>query len=216
MDFEPGMGHVRLSRAAMLAVPSALAAAGMGAAMLQGMVGATLSSAQGFTLQSTAIHSSGLKLRPGVATVAGGNSKTLYAETGTTTSAHGVDINAAVNTGLPLIGTITLSLSSSDPQISLGSIILNAKDLTVADKNTAVNATNASNSAAALQNVDLGIAQSQAGFTDTTDAAGKASGYSGDGFAITAGNSDLNNVNAQAFAIHLAGLAVDQLSISVH
>ncbi|MFT4264305.1 MAG: DUF6230 family protein [Nocardioides sp.] len=215
MEKDEGTGRARLLHSAVLGVPTALAAAGLGAAMLHGAVGATLSSAQGFTLQSSAINSSGLKIRPGAARVAGGDKATIYAQTGSDTVADGVDITAKVDTGLPVIGTVSLLMSSTDESISLGAIVLNARDLSVADRDTAKNATNGSNGAASLSDVDLGIAQSLAGFDHTTDAEGRSSGYQAAGFAITAGTSVLNNVDATAYGIHLAGLNLDNLSIRV-
>ena len=215
MEIELGEGHARWRRTPFIVVPSALAALGMGAAMLQGAVGATLSSANGFTLQSNSITSSSLKIRPGAARVAGGDQATIYAETGDSTIASQVAVTATVDTGLPLIGKVSINMRSTDPTIALGAVVLNAKQLTVSDAKPRVNGTDGTNSAAALSNVDLGIAESEAGFAHTTDRVGRASGYVPNGFSISAHHSTINNVDATAYAIHLAGLSLDNLSLSV-
>ncbi len=67
MKKEMGMGRTRLGRFAAVTVPATLLTAGLGVAMLQGMVGAVLSSADGFTLNSDRITSDGLKARTGSA-----------------------------------------------------------------------------------------------------------------------------------------------------
>lgn len=212
MEERQGMGRTRVGRFAALAVPATVATAGLAFAMLQGMVGAAISSADGFTLQSAAITSDALKVRPGQADVATtGDDETVYAETGGTTSANGVTVIADVP--IPVLGTARLTIDSADPTVALGGVILNAKTLAVADSD----AVDGGTSAASLGGVNLGVAQSEAGFTDTialeTDP--NYSGYVADGFALTAGNSTLNNLDAQSYAISLASLDLDDLSIGV-
>lgn len=212
MEERQGTGRTRVGRFAALAVPATVATAGLAFAMLQGMVGAAISSADGFTLQSNAITSDALKVRPGQAEVAStGDDETVYAETGADTIADGVTVIADVP--LPVLGTARLTIASADPTVSLGSVILNAKELAVAGDDGTVDGSDA---AASLGGVNLGVAQSEAGFTDTNgqEVAGY-SGYVADGFALTAGDSALNNLDATTYAISLESLDLDDLSIGV-
>lgn len=210
---QKGMGRTRLGRFAAITVPATVATAGLGLAMVQGMVGAAISSAGGFTLQSNAITSDSLKVRAGQAEVAGtGDDETIYAETGGTTSANGVTVAATVP--IPLLGNATLTIDSNDSNVGLGSVILNAKTLGVTDGESGAQA---GANAASLSGVNLGISQAEANFTDKTgdSAAANYSGYVADGFALTAGSSTLNNVNANAYAISLASLNLDDLTLAV-
>lgn len=193
-----GMGRTRLGRFAAVTVPATLLTAGLGVAMLQGMVGAVLSSADGFTLNSDRITSDGLKARTGAADVAGGDQATLYAETGSNTTASGIEV-ITPDVTIPLINLPAhLEVTSTDTSIALGAVGLNAKSL-----NTPNGAT--------LGTTTIGVAQSAAGFTNTTT----DSGYVADGFALTSSSADLPNVNAVAYAITLESLALDNLSLSV-
>ncbi|UER54660.1 hypothetical protein HJG43_09030 [Kineosporiaceae bacterium SCSIO 59966] len=204
-------GRTRLSRFAAITVPATVAAGGLGLAMVQGMVGAAISSADGFSLQSKAITSDSLKVRPGqaVAATTGADEtvydETVYAETGGTTNANGITVTAQVP--LPVLGTAELRIDSTDPTIGLGSVILNAKTLAMTDGE---NGADGGSSGAVLDGVALGVAQSKAGFAANPD-----TGYVPDGFALTAGDSTLNNLDAQTYAIQLEGLEVEDLSLGV-
>ncbi|GAA4087452.1 DUF6230 family protein [Nocardioides kongjuensis] len=192
------MGRTRLGRFAAVTVPATLLTAGLGVAMLQGMVGAVLSSADGFTLNSDRITSDGLKARTGAANVAGGNQATIYAETGANTNASGIEV-VTPDVTIPLLGSKAhLEVASTDTTIALGSVGLNAKTLTTPN-------------GATLGTTTIGVAQSEAGFANTA----ADSGYVADGFALTSSSADLPNVNAKAYAITLQSLALDNLSLSV-
>lgn len=195
---QEGMGRTRLGRFAAVTVPATLLTAGLGVAMLQGMVGAVLASAEGFTLNSDRIESNGLKARVGAADVAGGDQATVYAETGAITTASGIEV-ITPDVTIPLINLPAhLEVSSTDTTISLGAVGLNAKTLNTPD-------------GATLGTTTIGVAQSEAGFTNTTT----DSGYVADAFALTSSSADLPNVNAVAYAITLQSLALDDLSLSV-
>lgn len=198
-------GRTRLGRFAAITVPATVAAGGLGLAMVQGMVGAAISSADGFSLQSKAITSDSLKVRPGQAEATTGADETVYAETGGTTNANGITVTAQVP--LPVLGTAELRIDSTDPTIGLGSVILNAKTLAMTDGE---NGADGGSSGAVLDGVALGVAQSEAGFAANPD-----TGYVADGFALTAGDSTLNNLDAQTYAIQLEGLEVEDLSLGV-
>lgn len=193
------MGRARVKRFAAVTVPATLLTAGLGVAMLQGMVGAVLSSANGFTLQSNEISSNGLKARTGAADVAGGDQATIYAETGSTTTANQIHVTTPAVT-IPLINqSAYLKVDSTDPAISLGSVGLNARTLDTPD-------------GASLGTTSIGVAQSAAGFADTS----VDSGYVADAFALTSNSAVLPNVNATAYAVTLTSLDLTDLSLSVH
>src|SRR4051812_27661149 len=101
-----GEGRTRLGRFAMVAVPSAVVSAGLGVAIVQGMISATLASADAFTLQSNQISSDSLKVAAGGASVGSttpANKEAIYAETGPATVADGVHITA-LTPSLPILG----------------------------------------------------------------------------------------------------------------
>ena len=208
-----GEGRTRLGRFAMVAVPSAVVSAGLGVAIVQGMISATLASADAFTLQSNQISSDSLKVAAGGASVGSttpANKEAIYAETGASTVADGVHITA-LTPSLPILGKVAqIKIDSSDHTVSLPGVVLNAKDLTVSDKDAGVDGTDATNSAAALSDVKLGITEQQAGVTAANDPA-----YNADAFALQSGQATLNNVNADAYAITLSGLALDDLSLGI-
>lgn len=190
-----GMGRTRVGRFAAVTIPAALLSAGLGVSMLQGMVGAVLSSSQGFTMQTDQISTNNLKTRVGAADVAGGAEATVYNETGTTTTASKLNI-VTPGVNIPVFGAKAhLELTSTDTSISLGKVILNAKTLQT--------------NGATLGNTKMGIAQSTAGFKDTD------AGYVADAFALTSDNAVLPGVNATAYAITLDGLTLSNLGLAV-
>lgn len=193
------MGRARVKRFAAVTVPATLLTAGLGVAMLQGMVGAVLSSADGFTLESNMITSNGLKARTGAADVAGGDQATIYAETGSTTTADQIHVTTPAVT-IPLINQPAyLTVDSTDPNVSLGAVALNARTLETP-------------SGASLGSTTIGVAQSAAGFTDQT----AESGYVADAFALTSTSAELPNVSATAYAVTLSSLDLANLSLAVH
>ncbi len=196
---EQGMGRARVKRFAAVTVPAAVVSAGLGVAMLQGMVGAVLSSADGFTLESNQITSNGLKARTGAADVAGGDQATVYAETGSTTTANQIHVTTP-GVNIPFLSqSAYLTIDSTDPAIALGSVGLNAKTL-----NTPSGAT--------LGSTQIGVAQSEAGFTNTA----ADSGYVADAFALTSTSADLPDVKATAYAVTLSSLDLSNLALAVH
>lgn len=196
-----GMGHTRLGRFAAVTVPAAVVSAGMGYAMLSGMVGAVISSSGGFNLQ-TDLTASDVRMRAGATEVgsAGNNQQTVYAET-VGSRANTLAVATPSVEVLPGLA-VHLSIGSTDPAINLGDVALNAATL-----NTPSGAT--------LNGVSMGVAQSEAGFT----AAGQtpATGYVADAFALTAtgGGQTLNDLDAQAYAVTLSSLTLSNLSLGV-
>lgn len=201
-----GEGRTRLTRFAAITIPAAIATAGLGVAVLQGVVAATISSADGFQLASDHLATDSLKLRPGTteAGASGNNVATAYAETGPGTSLNGIclgvsqDMPSIVSAVLPKVG---LKIASSQPGISTPSVALNAASL--------------DGSAANLANVVAGQAQSADGFSTAGQTA--ATGYVGGGFGLTSAGADsIDGLKAKSYAVTLQGLNLTSgLSIKV-
>lgn len=224
MNRVKGEGRTRFGRFAAVAIPATVASAGLGVAIVQGMVSATLASADAFTLTSSQITSDSL-------VVAGGavdDNATIYAQTGGGTKANGVNITA--DAALPSVvssvinkSTAELTISSTDSSVALPNVVLNAKTLAVTDPDAKAGGTNtdgtvgnaATNAAAGMSDVQLGITSQSAGVADGTGTAPGNGAYDPNAFALKAGQSVLNNVSAQAYAITLSGLALDNLSLGV-
>lgn len=197
---EQGMGRTRLKRFAAITVPAAVASVGLGVAMLQGMVAATLSSAGGFNLQ-TDLTAQSLKVRAGATEVGttGSGEETIYAET-TGAVADGLAVETP-KVALPFgLANVYLTISSNDNDITLGNVALNAATLET--------------DGATLAGVNLGVAQSSAGFTSAGQA--PPTGYSATGFALTSGSASLPGVDSKAYAITLSTLSLDDLRLAVH
>jgi hypothetical protein len=200
---EKGMGRTRMGRFAAITVPAAVLSAGMGVAVMSGMVGAVLSSTGGFTLK-TDLTAEGLKVRSGATPVgtASNNKETIYAET-LGSRADGLDVTTPSVQILPGFA-VHLTIGSTDTDIDLGDVALNAATL-----NT---------DGATLSNVTMGQAQSDAGFSAAGQSA--ATGYVADAFSLTssgaAGSQVLPGVDSQAYAVTLGALSLSNLSIAVH
>ncbi|MBC7278715.1 hypothetical protein [Nocardioides sp.] len=197
------MGHTSLGRFAAVTLPAAVVSAGMGYAMLSGMVGAVISSAGGFDM-STNLTADALKMRTGATEIgsAGNNQGTIYAQTEGSV-ANGLNVVTPKVEVLPGL-SLNLGITSTDPAIDLGDVALNAASL-----NTPSGAT--------MANVTLGQSQADAGF------APGGPGYVADGFALQAaqtsgqsGEQVLNNLSAKAYAVQLSSLSLDNLSITLN
>ena len=192
-----GMGRARLGRFAAITVPATLASVGLGIAIVQGMVAATISSAGGFDLD-TSLSADALKVRPGQTQVGDADTgkETIFAET-ENARADGLTVKSPT-VNLPLVQGVHLEIASTDSNIGLGNVALNAATLRTPN-------------GASLNNVTLGQAQSRSGFSDTS----QASGYDATGFSLVSGESTLNNISAKAYAVTLGGLSLNNLSLSV-
>ncbi|MFE6646593.1 DUF6230 family protein [Nocardioides sp. NPDC057772] len=197
------LGHTSLGRFAAVTLPAAVVSAGMGYAMLSGMVGAVISSTDGFNL-STNLTADSLKMRTGATEIgsAGNNQGTIYAQTQGSV-ANGLSVVTPRVEVLPGL-SLNLGITSADTSIDLGNVALNAASL-----NTPTGAT--------MANVTLGQSQADAGFDST------GRGYVADGFALQAaqttgrsGEQVLNNLSAQAYAVQLSSLSLDNLSIKLN
>lgn len=202
---QEGMGRTRLGRFAAITIPAAALSAGLGVAVLQGAVAATLSSADGFQLKSDSMTTDAMKLRPGAteAGTTGNNVATAYAETGNSTTLNNMcmGVNQAMPSVAALVGLDRVGLKiSSTGNVSTPNVALNAKSLSGGNGTT-------------MSNVSAGEAQSETGFSTPGQSAD--TGYKGDGFGLTSGASTINQLDATSYAVSLASLSVSNLSIGV-
>lgn len=196
---EKGMGRVRLGRFAAVTVPAAIASAGLGLAIVQGMVSATLSSADGFDLKTDGLTATTLSVAPGAAQVAGSanGAATALARVG---DAHldrmCIGVNQALPTSVLGLSRLGVDVVSSDSDVELDNVDLNASDLTAG--------------ASVLNDTTVGVAQSQTDFATGT----QPDAYAANGFALTSNDVDLDQVDSKAYAVTLSGgLALSGLSI---
>lgn len=202
---EHGMGRVRVTRFAALTIPAGIASVGLGVAIVQGMVAATLSSADGFELNSNQITATSLAMRPGV-TQAGTDTNHVGTALARVTTAELDKMCVGVNQAVPLIGQVGLKIDSSDSTISLAAVDLNAKSL--------------GTGTSTLTNTSIGVAQSGTTFAADTAEEKASTGYDATGFAMTsggtAGDVSLANVAAKSYAVTLDGaLTLDALTIGL-
>lgn len=202
---EQGMGRVRITRFAALTVPAGIASVGLGVAIVQGMVAATLSSADGFELNSNKITATSLSMRAGV-TQAGTTTNNVGTALARVDTASLDKMCVGVNQAIPLIGRVGLKIDSSDSSIGLDTVDLNARSLDTATSS--------------LTNTTIGMAQSGTSFAADSDADKAATGYDPTGFAMrsggAAGDISLANVAAKSYAVTLAGgLTLDALKIGL-
>lgn len=215
MTIHHGMGRVRIGRLAAVGVPATLVTGGLAVAMLQGMVGASLASANGFGLESTSLSSKALAVRNSAVSYAGGNDATVYVQT-VNSQADGLKMRSA-SVDLPFgLGSYGLKMTSGSSDIPLGSMTINA---------TSLDTTGGS-----LSNINIGQAQSDARTATGSlfpnfnkDASnGTDNAYTGSGFSLTANGdgtatdpSVMSGVKAAAYAVHLDKLSLDDLHIGL-
>jgi hypothetical protein len=196
-----GEGRSRLGRFAAITVPGGIAAAGLGVAILQGMVAATFTSADGFNLTSDSLSADSLAIRPGFA---GPSSGTTGSAVAAVANAQATTLGLGVDKHVPVIDKcvhLTMDLGAgTSGSFDLGDVVMNAGDLT-------------SGTGTSIANVNVGAQQ--------TDAAGAVSnatakstfedtdtGYSAQAFALTGGAATLTDVDATAYSATLpAGLS---------
>jgi len=185
---EKGMGRTRLGRFAAITVPAAVVSAGLGVAIVQGMVSATIASADDFSLSASTISADGLAVRPGFAGAGTSTSDSKSSVVAEVKNGNAPDLGLELTKSLPVLGDLDLNvcLSSGTGSFALGNVALNAADL------------NATGAGSSIANVAVGTTQSAAGM-DATD----GTGYDADGFALTGGAATLNGLNAAAYSATL-------------
>lgn len=185
-------GRTRLGRFAAVTVPAALASAGLGVAVIQGMASAALSSAEPFELASQQMSASGLQLNLDAASAA----SSVTDPTSTYTKAARADVTdttlstlcLAAAHELPVLGEVVGLKIESPSEVAVGDVTLQAD---------ALNA-----STATLPSTSIGVAST---WDDDTKG----------GFGLkSTGDVVLDGLNAQAYALDISGLTLDDLAIS--
>lgn len=197
---EKGMGRTRLRRFAAVTVPATIASAGLGLAIVQGMVSATLSSANGFDLVTDGLTADTLAVAPGTAQVAGstnGAATALARVGGAQLERMCVGVNQALPVSVLGLNRLGLDVISQDTSVELDNVDLNASDLTAGNS--------------VLNDTTIGVAQSETAFAAT---AGQPAAYSANGFALQSTNVDMDEVASKAYAVTLSGgLSLSGLSL---
>lgn len=250
MKIEKGMGRTRVGRFAAITVPAAVASAGLGVAILQGMVAATLTSADGFQLQTEQMQAEALAMS-GTAIDTGGASAAESAVFADVEDAHlnGMCVGAKQTFGGPvgtLLGAVGmagvgLTIDSSDDDVTLAEVALNAKEL-AASTGTTLGETNIGITADSVENVgesapdagdgpvsvdSAGVNGNQFALTALDDAAGyyvdaNNDGAPDNGTIVPAGTANakyfsensLRGLDATSYAITLDGLALNDMKVT--
>ncbi len=208
---EKGMGRVRLGRFAAVTVPATAVSVGLGVAMLQGAVSASLSSTTPFKVTAASGSGSGVELSLRAAQAAASQTDATAADKQSAfVTLHDGTVNAvclAANqpTGLPIISNIGLKIQLPGA-VALGdSVDLNAQGVTTD---------------ATLKNVSVGVAQQELNHqSSVTNGAnlggfGIESGESAGGTANDVSNVDLDNVNADVFQVNLASIGLTGVTLT--
>lgn len=208
---EKGMGRVRLGRFAAVTVPATVVSVGLGVAMLQGAVSASLSSTTPFKVTAASGSGSGVELSLRAAQAAASQTDATAADKQSAfVTLHDGTVNAvclAANqpTGLPVISNIGLKIQLPG-SVALGSAVdLNAQGVTTD---------------ATLKNVSVGVAQQELNHQSSVTSGanqggfGIESGESAGGTANDVSNVALNNVNADVFQVNLASIGLTGVTLT--
>lgn len=185
-------GRTRLGRFAAVTLPAALVSAGLGFAVIQGSASAALSSAEPFQLGSERMSSTGLRLNLDAATAA--NSTTD--PSATYKRAARADVTDTK------LSTLCLAASHKVPVLGdvLGLKIESPTEVEVGDVTLQADALNASK--AKLPKTSIGVAST---WDDDTKG----------GFGLkSSGSVALDDLDAQAYALDISGLTLNDLAIS--
>ncbi len=198
------MGRTRLGRFAAVTVPATVASVGLGAAMLNGMVGAALASSTSFQVTGSQATGDGMELTANYVSAA--TSETDATSTSKSDALVSLkngtisDMCLAADTTVPVIGILGIKIESSG-DVSLGS------DWTDLAANTLGGDT------AALGETHIGFAQNDLTHQDATTSNGYAAG--GFGMETTGdGSVDIGNLDADLYALTLDGLTLQNLAIA--
>ncbi|WP_203336422.1 DUF6230 family protein [Nocardioides limicola] len=194
---EKGMGRTRLGRFAAVTVPATAASLGLGLAIVQGSVSASLSSAEPFQVASPAAAGTGLELSMRAATTATSNadvsptSKKSAMVTLKGGSLNGLCLAANQDT---IIGNIGLTIASPS-NVSVGDLDISADSVTA--------------DTATLPYTEIGIAENELDHQSSTSANPGGFGMQSDGAVSLAG------LEATAYGLTLAnGLTLADLQIA--
>jgi hypothetical protein len=206
---EIGSGHTRLGRFAAVTVPAAVISAGFGVAMLQGMVGSALASADGFDLAGTQFtgDTMELSLRGAQTATSDSNNAATRKDSALVTVTNGKITDmclAATQNNIPVLGSLGVEIKSSG-EVSLGSSL-------------DMNASALAGDTADLGVTNIGIAQSDLSHQSTVTDAYNAGGFGMYTAKTSSGGAgvDLGGMSAKAYALTLGGLSLNNLSIAPH
>lgn len=195
-------GHVRLGRFAAVTIPATVASLAIGAGIVQGVVGAAISTSGGFELNAPTVNAARMALAASSADVANGVSSTSTS-TKQSTIARLTDNSlpsgmcVGANQKFPIIGNIGFAITTTG-KVNIADLDLNAADLNLGTAD--LPATVIGNSVAS---------------TDLNGAAGTQAG--GFGLQSTSGSGQqvkLSGVKATAYGISLkSGLKLTSLGI---
>ncbi|UUZ61462.1 hypothetical protein [Nocardioides sp. B-3] len=183
-----------------MTVPATVLSAGLGVAVLNGMVGAAFASADSFKLTSPSLSATDLSVRPGFAgpaTTAGSKSSAVAAVSGA--SANGLGM--AVTKNIPVVGDVSVAFCPGGTNFVLGDTLLNAAELSANGAGTKIGG-------AIVVGATQSGASSLAGWSDGDT--GYDTAGNGSGFALTA-NGDatnqtvMNDLSATAYRADLPG-----------
>lgn len=208
---EKGMGRTRLGRFAAITVPATIATAGLGFAMLQGMVGAALASSSSFVVKGSQTTGDSMELTANYV-------KTATSETNSSTSANSKDAMVSIRNGkvtnmclaadttVPVVGVLGLKIASTGT-VNLGT---GWTDLATDSLNGAT---------AVLGSTRIGYAQSDLGHQSAMAAADNL-GYQQGAFSMATGDAtstgtvNIGGLDAKVYALTLNGLSMSNLAIS--
>ncbi|AKU14913.1 hypothetical protein VV02_01935 [Luteipulveratus mongoliensis] len=191
------MGRVRVGRFAVVAAPAAVVSLGLAVAIVEGMVTASLSAAEPFSLTTSNLKAdqlglslNGVSAASSVGDDSAANKKAALAKV---QGGNLADICIGAKQKFPILGTIGLKITSGSP-VKVGNIDINADSLNVAD--------------AKLPATDIG-----------TSAGDGAVGGTPGGFGLRTDKTNqgvnLGEVDAKAYGIRLnSGINLKSLSIS--
>lgn len=185
-------GRTRLGRFAAVTVPAALVSAGLGLAVIQGSASAALSSSEPFQLGSERMTSSGLQLNLDAATSA----------TSTTDPSATYKKAARADVTDTKLSTLCLAAGHKVPVLGdvMGLKIESPTEVEVGDVTLQADALNASK--AKLPKTSIGVAST---WDDDTKG----------GFGLKSkGSVALDDLDAQAYALDISGLTLNDLAIS--
>lgn len=185
-------GRTRLGRFAAVTVPAALVSAGLGLAVIQGSASAALSSSEPFQLGSEQMTSSGLQLNLDAATSA----------TSTTDPSATYKKAARADVTDTKLSTLCLAAGHKVPVLGdvMGLKIESPTEVEVGDVTLQADALNASK--AKLPKTSIGVAST---WDDDTKG----------GFGLKSkGSVALDDLDAQAYALDISGLTLNDLAIS--
>lgn len=205
---EKGMGRTRLGRFAAITVPATVATAGLGFAVVTGLVSANLASATSFDIAGDAATGDALELTAnyteGATTDTDASVQNKNAALVSLKNGAVQNLCLAADTAVPVVGTLGLKIESTG-NVSLG------------PGWTDLAAVSLQSDEATLGTTAIGYAQTELDHQPTLGASNF--GYAEGGFSLAtqeaAGAVDLDGLDASVYALTLDGLNLANLNIAL-